>query len=227
MNAILLFDIDGTLIDAGRSGRRALELAFEHHFGPHDDAFGFSFGGMTDRSIIRGGMKAIGRPPEADDELDAVIATYLEILPQEIETEAEYRVLPGIPDLMHHLKELSRYAMGLGTGNVEKGARIKLERGKLNHHFSFGGFGCDAEDRTQLIASGIRRGRQMSSSQAPALVIGDTPRDVVAAHEAGARCLAVATGSYSAQELTEAGADRVVEGLEDRAIPQIIEQLIS
>jgi phosphoglycolate phosphatase-like HAD superfamily hydrolase len=103
-------------------------------------------------------------------------------------------------------------AIGLGTGNVERGARIKLGRVGASDRFRFGGFGCDAEDRAELIGVGADRGAAMLGAPRSAcrvVVIGDTPRDVAAAQANDAECIAVATGHYDVESLTDAGATHV------------------
>jgi phosphoglycolate phosphatase-like HAD superfamily hydrolase len=100
-------------------------------------------------------------------------------------------------------------AVGLGTGNVREGARIKLERVGVHHHFRFGGFGNDAEARPEVIRLGAERGAAelgVPLAECRVVVIGDTPRDVHAAASIGAECIAVATGSYSVEELQASGA---------------------
>ena len=106
--------------------------------------------------------------------------------------------------------------LGLATGNVEAGARIKLERGGLNGYFSFGGFGSDSEDRTEVVAAAARRASALGASATPdrTFVIGDTPRDVLAGKAAGFRTIAVGTGNYSTEALRVTGADLVIEDLE-------------
>src|SRR5262249_8185346 len=102
--------------------------------------------------------------------------------------------------------------IGLATGNLEAGARIKLTRGDLWHRFPFGGFGSDASERAELVRVAIRRGQSRlgrTLSRSEGGVIGDTPRDVAAAHAAGAQAVAVATGGHSLDELRASGAEAV------------------
>ncbi len=218
---VVLFDIDGTLVSAGASGRRAIERAFADLHG-HTGVFDFSFGGMTDRGIIRGGFDAAAMPCTLTD-IEAVIERYLEVLVEEVANETQYRIMPGVHDAVRLTTEAG-FAVGLGTGNVERGARIKLERAGLNHWFSFGGFGCDHEERAELIRAGYQRGRDaLQESDIELIVIGDTPRDVYAAHAAGGRCIGVTTGRHDEDELVEAGADWVVSNLSDPQFLEILE----
>ena len=112
----------------------------------------------------------------------------------------------------------SGMVVGLGTGNVESGARLKLAPSVLADRFDFGGFGCDAEDRAELLAIGSERGARalgVSRAECRVVIVGDTPLDVAAAQRIGAECLAVATGGHDVDELSHAGADLALETLAD------------
>jgi len=207
---ILLFDVDGTLVTTGGVGRRALELAFERAHGRRDACSGFRFDGMTDRAIVRGGLAALGREatPEA---IDALLALYLEVLAEEVAAApaATYRVHAGMEQVLDTARGRGEVAVGLGTGNIREGARIKLERVGLFDRFAFGGFGCDHEDRPTLLRRGAERGAGHLGVRLGAgrvVVIGDTPKDVLAARAIGAESVAVATGSFTVAELAAAGA---------------------
>jgi phosphoglycolate phosphatase-like HAD superfamily hydrolase len=138
---------------------------------------------------------------------------YVTLLPEEVQQSDNYTVLPGIRRFLEDLQGAPNLAFGLATGNVERGARIKLERGNLNRFFPFGGFGSDAENRTELVRragqNGIRH-TGFSIDPRDVFVIGDTPRDIAAGREAGFQTVGVATGHYSMQDLEGAGADLVV-----------------
>jgi phosphoglycolate phosphatase-like HAD superfamily hydrolase len=124
-------------------------------------------------------------------------------------------VLPGVLELLDALEGSRGVALGLGTGNIEAGARIKLTPARLSERFAFGGFGCDAEDRAELLEAGARRGAAAlgaARARCRVVIIGDTPLDVAAAHAIGAECLAVATGNFDVDALQ--GAERVVERLD-------------
>ncbi len=200
---VLLFDIDGTLITTGGVGRNALVRALAP-FGASEGA-SFSFAGMTDRGIIRQGLLNSGK--QVDEALiDEVMVGYLEGLETEVaEADAQsFRVHAGVHQVLDAVSGKAGVAVGLGTGNVEVGARIKLRRVALSRRFGFGGFGCDAEDRAELIAAGARRGAELLECTTDAcrvVIIGDTPRDIAAANAIDAECAAVATGSISREEL--------------------------
>jgi len=206
---VLLFDIDGTLVTTGGVGRRAVDRAFHRRHGRADACAQIRFDGMTDRSITRLGLRAIGlEATEAD--IDALLEVYVEELAAELKRAAldNYRVHAGIPQAIAAASERGM-ALGLGTGNVVEGARLKLEHVDLYRHFSFGGFGNDHELRVELIRKGAERGAaQLGRSlvECRVVVIGDTPKDVDAARGIGAESIGVGTGSFSAAQLREHGA---------------------
>ena len=209
---VLLFDVDGTLVTTGGVGRRALEIAFERSFGRRDACRSFRLDGMTDRAIVRTGMRAIEVEP-TEALIDQVLADYLRVLAEEVAAapEASYRVHAGMGETLDAAGGRREVAVGLGTGNIREGARIKLERVGIYHRFAFGGFGCDAEDRTALIRRGAERGAALvgaPTEECRVVVIGDTPKDVAAAHAIGAESIGVGTGSFSAEQLLAAGATR-------------------
>jgi len=215
---VFLFDIDGTLISSGSAGRRAVEAAFAACHGRAEACSDFSFAGMTDRAIVRRALSGMGAAFD-DAAVDAVLDAYLAVLADEVARAGDYRVHPGIAEALDALEPHSRRgvaAVGLGTGNVERGARLKLGRVGLFERFAFGGYGSDAEERPELIRIGAERGAALLQRERAAcrvVVIGDTPRDIEAAHAIGAEAIAVATGPFSVLELQLAGADRVFENL--------------
>jgi phosphoglycolate phosphatase len=221
--AVYLFDIDGTLVSAGGAGRRAFERAVTERCGPFDGALsGLRLDGLTDRLIVRKALEILGRPFE-EAFCDDLLERYVEHLRTEIDGPG-YAVLPGVLAALDAL-EARGALLGLCTGNVEAGARIKLGRGGLDRYFDWSasavfGFAADGEEREKLVLAALRRasdrlGRPVAPREA--LVVGDTPRDVAAAHHAGCPVLGVATGRYAEAELRACGAERVVPSLEDPA----------
>ncbi len=206
---VLLFDIDGTLVTTGGVGRRAVERAFERAHGRADACSLVRFDGMTDRSITRLGLQAIG-VPASDEAIQALLDIYLGELQSELllSTPETYSVHAGVPEALSAANARGM-ALGLGTGNLQEGARLKLEHVGLYHHFGFGGFGSDHELRVELIRVGAERGaRQLGLpvSACRVVIIGDTPKDVDAARGIGAESIGVGTASFSAQQLLEHGA---------------------
>jgi phosphoglycolate phosphatase-like HAD superfamily hydrolase len=217
---VLLFDIDGTLIVSGGAGRRSVNRAFLKLYQRADACDSFGFDGLTDRLIARMGLEAIGvrATPEA---IASWLAEYLLALADEVTRAdgANFRLLPGMQQAIL-AAQAAEMAVGLGTGNVREGARIKLDRVGVHHHFRFGGFGCDAEARPDVIRTGAERGAAelgVALDECRVVVIGDTPRDVAAAEAIGAECIGVATGSYSVSDLEQCGADFVFSDFSDSA----------
>ena len=215
--AVLLFDIDGTLLLAGGAGRRAMELAFDDLHGRPDVISGVDFRGMTDGPLLRGALSAIGQPSDAAS-IARVVELYLSYLEETVASAEDFRVLPGVPELLAELAPRSHLALGLGTGNIERGARIKVERAGLNHYFAFGGFGSDADERADLLRLGAERGAERLSlplTECRVVVIGDTPRDIAGAHAIGAESVVAATGGHTLAELQAAEPTAAFEDLVD------------
>lgn len=216
---IILFDVDGTLIDCGGAGRRAIEAAFREVCG-RGDVCDFPFGGGTDRAIARRGLANAGVTPD-EARIDAVLASYLRHLGPAIARSEGYAVLPGVAELLDALEGRASLAVGLGTGNVEIGAREKLRPAGLDARFTFGGFGCDHEERARLLEAGATRGAARlgaAREECRVVIVGDTPKDVEAAHAIGAECVAVATGRHDVARLREAGAEAAFDDLRAGAI---------
>lgn len=224
MPTVVLFDVDGTLLTCGGAGRVAMEAAFREAVG-RDDVCRFSFAGHTDRAIAREGLRGAGLEPD-EAAIDAFLERYLGHLEPALDRSEGYSVFAGVTVLLDALEGRDGWAIGLGTGNVERGARAKLRRGGLDPRFAFGGFGCDHEERPRLIAAGAARGAQrlgVAVESCRVIVIGDTTRDVDAARAIGAECLAVATGSASVETLRERGATLTVAALTDAPVRAFLE----
>jgi phosphoglycolate phosphatase len=212
---VLLFDLDGTLLHAGGAGRRAMAGAMAAVCGAPHVIDGIDLRGMTDPAIFRAALAGIGWDWEPGL-LAELEQSYLGLLTQEIRRTHGYRVLPGVRSLLIALEQAQGVALGLGTGNLEPGARIKLEHGSLSSHFVFGGFGSDHETRSEILRVGVERGAArlgVQPSACRAVVIGDTPRDVSAGLEIGAEVVGVGTGGYAPQTLLALGASRAFDDL--------------
>jgi phosphoglycolate phosphatase-like HAD superfamily hydrolase len=217
---VLLFDIDGTLLHGGGSGRRAVERVFGERFARREVFDDVRFHGMTDRAIVRGGLVRAGLPAD-EAAIDALCGAYLAALAEEVPRAQGFRVMPGAAALLDALAGRPGLAVGLGTGNLREGARIKLEHARLYHHFAFGGFGCDAEDRAELIRIGAERGARhldRTLADCSVIVIGDTPKDVAAAQAIGARSLTVGTSGFRTADLLAAGATWAFPDLTDPGV---------
>ena len=209
----VLFDIDGTLITTGGGGAVAWRRAFEELHGTPLDIREVTESGMTDPEVGRVALRNIlGRDPDRR-ELATAMARYLRHLSDAIDESDGYRVMPGIEELVERLVDAG-HLLGLTTGNIEAAAHIKLARAGLNRFFSFGGYGSDSNERTELTRSALERGRFVSGNtliESACISVGDTPRDVAAGHGAGIEVVGVATGNFTVEQLREAGADHAVE----------------
>ena len=218
---IVLFDVDGTLIDTGGAGGRSWSHAFQEAFGVDGDIRKFSEVGMTDPVVARQTFRGtLGREPTTD-EVIRLMMRYVLHLPEEVEGSSGYRVMPGVDALLQRLVEADTL-LGLVTGNIEGAARIKISRAGLNKYFLFGGYGSDSSVRSDLTRAAIARAQELHGNPvdpSEVMVVGDTPRDVEAAHGAGAIAVGVATGEYTVDQLADAGADHVLASFETDDFP--------
>jgi phosphoglycolate phosphatase-like HAD superfamily hydrolase len=211
----ILFDVDGLLITTGGAGTKSWRWAFEELYGIPADIGAHTDAGMTDPVVGRLTFLAVlGREPSAE-ELARVISHYVMRLPEEVKASRGYRVLDGVDALLPRLCRAG-FLLGITTGAVEAAAHIKLARADLGRFFCFGGYGSDSNDRGELTTIAIQRaGRILGFQLHPqrVLVVGDTPKDIAAAHAARAIGVGVASGHYSEAELRDAGADYVLGSL--------------
>lgn len=224
---VLLLDVDGTLVTTCGAGRRAIERAFESRHGSKE-AVAFSFGGMTDKAIVRNGLRALGRSfareEDLEAEIEATLVFYLEVLADEV-ARTRIRIHEGMVAAMDRADSHREVALGLGTGNIRKGAQIKLDCVGIYGRFTFGGFGDDSIDRPTLLMAGARRGADklgVPIEDCRIVVVGDTPKDVAAAKAIGADSIAVATGMHDVVELRACDPTAVFPNLAD---PRAMEAL--
>lgn len=219
---LVLFDIDGTLITSGGAGRRAMEraLAAAGFRNP-----GFSMAGMTDRAIVRKALAGDGLSA-CDVLVGEILSRYLQIL--EASLGQQVQLLRGAQALIDELAGWPQLFLGLGTGNVAAGAEIKLRATGLWPRFAFGGFGCDAEKRADLLAVAAGRGAQVAGlplDRCRVVVIGDTVRDVAAARANGFACVAVASGGNDRATLAGAAPELLIDSLEERQLLSWLKEL--
>ena len=217
MRRVAFFDIDGTLMTGGPA-KNAFCGAMIDTFGTVGNVEEVSFGGKTDPQIARELLVGIDYSVDLIEErFPSLWHSYTERLADEL-TQCPMQVLPGVHELLNILKRMDDIGVGLLTGNIARGAQLKLDSAGLTEHFVLGSYGSDHEEREHLSRIALQRARDMWN---PALcpentvVIGDTPRDVDCGLAIGARTLAVATGSISSSQLAIAGANRVVIDLTD------------
>lgn len=213
----VLFDIDGTLLVTGGAGGEAWQRGFRELHGVEADVAEHTAEGMTDPEIVKIVFREVVGREGTPEERSKAVGAYLKHLPDTVAESDGYRVMPGVEELLDRLIEAG-VLLGLVTGNIEAAAHIKLSRGKLNRFFSFGGYGSDSADRTEVTEAALRRGRLVSGgalSDGACISIGDTPRDIEAGHGAGIRVIGVGTGKYSVEELRDADADWALATVDD------------
>lgn len=225
---LVLFDIDGTLLLSDGAGRRAIYRALREVFGatgPED----YHFDGKTDPQIVRELMRLAGH---GDDHIDArmelLLKRYLACLHEELSAPGHRPyALPGVPGLLDVLESHAGVVIGLLTGNLEQGARAKLEAVGLDpRRFRVGAYGSDHEERPELPAIAQQRAKRqlgLDVDGAAIVVIGDTPADLTCGRALGASAIGVATGRYSVEELSRHRPLAVFADLSDtHAVAQVI-----
>lgn len=219
---LLLFDLDGTLVRVGGAGRKALNRAVAVLYGARIDCGANNLAGKTDlRNFAEAVRSATGRRP-GRAELKRVHREYLRLLPRYVRAalrERRYELTPGIRRLLARLKREKDVLLALGTGNMEEGARIKLEPSGLSPYFAFGGFGSDAYHRPALLRAAYRRAlrrvRGVRIRPGDVYVIGDTPLDVAAGRKAGFKTIAVGTGFAEWEALKRSRPDHLARDFRD------------
>jgi phosphoglycolate phosphatase-like HAD superfamily hydrolase len=214
---ILLFDIDGTLVSTGGAGAVAWKRAFEELHGIPADIGEYTDAGMTDPDVGAKTFAAVLHRDPTPHELALLIQRRLERLPEAVAESTGYKVLPGVPERLRQLSH-DGHLLGIITGNGDGAAYIKLGRGDLSRWFTFGAYAGAGLERADIVRQAIQRAEALMGRDVPnteIYVIGDTPRDIEAAHAAGCTAIAVATGHYDQDALRDAGADHVLETLEE------------
>ena len=211
---LLLWDIDGTLISTGAAGHRAIELATAQQFGGNGNLEGVEIAGRTDVSIAHQVLAKYGEPI-TEERTNAFLGLYLTLLAQEL-PRSKGRVMPGVLELLRRAENRSDMILGLLTGNLRRGAQLKLEHYQLWHFFCLGAFADDHHDRNQLGAFALSRVQERCGQEflsANVDVIGDTGHDVTCGKAFGARTIAIATGSWPREKLAEHEPDFLFDDL--------------
>jgi phosphoglycolate phosphatase len=198
---LYLFDIDGTLLHARKSGRTAFDAVLAEHHGIADACAGMTFGGKTDPALLDEIFVAkLGRPATAA-EREAFFAAYLPRLRALLAQGVD--VYDGVAEALAFLAAQPDVVLGIATGNMEQGAAAKLAVAGLAHHFVLGGYASDSHLRPELVRAGIARGRERAPIR-EVVVVGDTVHDISAARACDAIAVAVTTGSDPAEKLGHA-----------------------
>jgi phosphoglycolate phosphatase-like HAD superfamily hydrolase len=214
---LILFDIDGTLIDTGGAGALSWAWAFEREFDRRIDIAEHSTAGMTDPAIARCTFEQAMQREPSGEELTRLMASYQAVLPDFVAASRDYRVLDGVTELLESFTGAG-IALGLTTGGLEAVAHAKLGRAQLNHFFLVGGYGSDSESRVELTRAAVQRGERLlgrALDLREVFVVGDTPLDIAAAEGVGAVSVGVASGRYDVEELRAAAPDHVLASLAD------------
>ncbi len=227
---LVLLDIDGTILLSAGAGKRAIVAALTPEVADVAGFDGIRFDGKTDPQIVHEMLVGAGCPAPTRERIDLLCARYAGLLELELETHGHRtRVLPGIHDLIERLEAEPSVVLGLLTGNISRGAELKLRAAGIAHNrFLLGAYGSDAAARPELPPIAVARA-ELHFGRRPAgeeiVIIGDTPADVTCGRSVGARAIAVATGSYSTAELLAAGAYAAFEDLSqtDRVMTAILE----
>jgi len=216
---LVLWDVDGTLVDSAKLGRDAFFEAFEGVAGAPPPV-AVPFAGRTDLEIAHDMLSAADVDPD-----DATLARFeaelaVAMAARAGELRARGRALPGVRAALERLAAAPGVIQSLLTGNIEPNARVKVGAFGLERHLDFaaGAYGSDHRVRGELVAIARDRARarhRIKIAPDDVILIGDTPLDVVAAREGGARALGVATGPFDEQALRSAGADAVLANLAD------------
>jgi phosphoglycolate phosphatase len=199
---LLLFDIDGTLIHSAGAGIESLRISLSERFRIDDDLADIEIAGMTDSGIVISILNK-HQIPATNENIAAFLDTYVHYLSFELPRRAGL-LLPGVLDLLKKLTDRPNLILALLTGNVSRGAKLKLEHYGVWHFFEFGAFADDHHDRNRLgpfaqARAQQRHGVEFRADQTD--VIGDTPRDIECGKAFGARTVAIATGSWPKSEL--------------------------
>lgn len=219
MKKLILWDIDGTIIVSHGAGFRAMARALTERFDRTVDMGTIDWAGRTD-SWIAGEVLRVTGLPDTPGNIHDFLEAYLAILPKELSAGRPGQVLPGILELLETLRTRPDVVQGLLTGNLQRGAEVKLTHHKVWHYFEFGAYADDSPRRNDLGPHALRRAKERHAIDfAPqhTFIIGDTPHDIECGKVIGARTIAVATGKYSMAELASHQPTAVFQNFADTA----------
>lgn len=222
MKKLVLFDLDGTLVNAGGAGRTSLRKAIKELYGVEPEFDHSLISGRTDLdnfSIVYSLIKKGKKPTAA--EMKKMKAKYLEILPTEVHAVVrckKYDLIPGVEKFLKMLTKDKDVILGLGTGNLEEGAKIKLEPSKLASYFTVGGYGEDGQTREEMLQAAVKRAEKKFKTKLEpdqVYVIGDTHRDICAAKNCGFHSAVLTNGFGDAQKIQRAAAELETKDFND------------
>lgn len=222
MKKLVLFDLDGTLVNAGGAGRTSLRKAIKELYDVEPEFDHSLISGRTDLdnfSIVYSLIKKGKKPTAA--EMKKMKAKYLEILPTEVHAVVrckKYDLIPGVEKFLKMLAKDKDVILGLGTGNLEEGAKIKLEPSKLASYFTVGGYGEDGQTREEMLQAAVKRAEKKFKTKLEpdqVYVIGDTHRDICAAKNCGFHSAVLTNGFGDAQKIQRAAAELETKDFND------------
>lgn len=222
MKKLVLFDLDGTLVNAGGAGRTSLRKAIKELYGVEPEFDHSLISGRTDLdnfSIVYSLIKKGKKPTAA--EMKKMKAKYLEILPTEVHAVVrckKYDLIPGVEKFLKMLAKDKDVILGLGTGNLEEGTKIKLEPSKLASYFTVGGYGEDGQTREEMLQAAVKRAEKKFKTKLEpdqVYVIGDTHRDICAAKNCGFHSAVLTNGFGDAQKIQRAAAELETKDFND------------
>jgi phosphoglycolate phosphatase len=225
MNRLVLFDVDRTLIGRSQCHHDAFSYAFKKVYNVDTDIKIINYGGMTDPNIAVEVLKKVGVDEDLIlSKLDECMDVIVDYFQKNVKKD-NIPILDGVKELLELLTEKG-ILLGLITGNLEPIAWGKLKTIDMDHYFKLGGFGSDSRDRTELVKIAVKKAENEFGFNGKVFVVGDTPRDIKAGKEANVRTVAVATGTYSVEELQNYGADFVFDNLKNKnGILKIVENV--
>jgi len=219
-NRLFLFDIDGTLLSPGPSAREAINRAIENFTGVPPNLQIKDVAGMTDRLIVKNALEKCGKNGDATEVINKIINDYLTLFENTYFESDEALIYEDALELVHKVKE-NGLPLALLTGNVKRGAQIKLGRFDLMKHFSFGAYGDDGETRSDLPVVARNRAQEVFGKTYKfneIILVGDTPEDAIAAKVNGCKSIIVCRRHEWYDDITRAGADLIVDSLNDPII---------
>jgi phosphoglycolate phosphatase len=195
---LVLFDIDETMISSDGAGRRAFARVLKREYGIAEEIGQINMSGKTDPQILKEIFEFVQKGHLHTNEiLESFYQHYLEVLKEEVAVSTTYIIHAGIPALLKQLELDTNAYLGLVTGNIEPGARLKLGRVSLNDYFPIGAYGSDSANRLDLPAIAVERAKEhykQDFEKDEVVIVGDSINDILCAKHFGAKCIAVNTG---------------------------------
>jgi phosphoglycolate phosphatase-like HAD superfamily hydrolase len=214
---LVLFDIDGTLVTDDGAAREAFAQGLADVYDFHGDVRRYDFSGRTDPQIARMILVDDGwNESDVDSRLPLLWQHYLGGLARN--APGRVRALPGVQALLDAVRADDHRTLGLLTGNIEPGARLKLGAVGMNDYFPFGAFGSDSAAREDLPPIAVKRAATVSGhafSGSDVVIIGDSIYDVRCGVPHGATTIAIASGKTSAEKLRAENPDYFFDSAEE------------